>query len=67
MNEFIRNLPGRVIALVLLGWLISQFPGVLEVIILMFQVIGMFIIRLIEVEPVAFAVGFLVIYGLRSR
>jgi hypothetical protein len=67
MNEFFRNLPGRLIALAIMGWLILQFPDIVEIFVLMFQVIGMYIIRLIEVEPIAFAVGFLIIYGLRRR
>jgi hypothetical protein len=59
-----RNIAVRLFALGLLVWLLAQAPILLEIFINLFQVIGLFIVRAIEVEPVGFAIGFIVIFGL---
>ena len=68
MNLFntipMRNIAVRLFALGLLVWLLAQAPILLEIFINLFQVIGLFIVRAIEVEPVGFAIGFIVIFGL---
>lgn len=68
MNLFntipMRNIAVRLFALGLLVWLLAQVPILLEIFINLFQVIGLFIVRAIEVEPVGFAIGFIVIFGL---
>jgi hypothetical protein len=64
MNLFkinpMRNIGGRLLALALFGWP----PILLEIFINLFQVIGLFIVRAIEVEPMGFAIGFIIIFGL---
>jgi hypothetical protein len=59
-----RNIAVRLFALSLFVWLLAQAPILLEIFINLFQVIGLFIVRAIEVEPVGFAIGFIVIFGL---
>ena len=68
MNLFkinpMRNIGGRLLALALFGWLLAQAPILLEIFINLFQVIGLFIVRAIELEPMGFAIGFIIIFGL---
>lgn len=59
-----RNISVRLLALALFIWLLLQAPILIEIFINLFQVIGLFIVRAIEVEPIGFAIGFIVIFGL---
>lgn len=54
----------RLVIILLFLYVLSQFPGIIEVFVLLFQVVGGTIVRLIEHQPLFFAVGFLFIYGL---
>jgi hypothetical protein len=58
----------RLFVILLFLFVLSQFPGIIEIFVLLFQAVGGYIIALIDQEPLFFAVGFLFIYGLaRSR
>mgnify|MGYP001115352783 CR=1 FL=1 len=56
----------RLFALGLLIFLLSQFPGIIDVFVLLFQLVGGYAIKLIQEAPIFFAVGFLLIYGLNK-
>ena len=58
----------RLFVILLFLFVLSQFPGIIEIFVLLFQAVGGYIIALIDQEPLFFAVGFLFIYGLsRAR
>jgi hypothetical protein len=59
-----KNIAGRILAIGLLLWLLTQAPILIDIFVNLFQVIGLFVVRAIEIEPVGFAIGFLVIFGL---
>ncbi len=62
------NLAIRLFIILLILYVLSQFPGIIEVFVLLFQSVGGYTLALIEHHPLFFALGFLFIYGLgRAR
>jgi hypothetical protein len=47
-------------------FLLSQFPGIIKLAILLIQTVGGYAIALISVYPIMFAVGIVLIYGLSN-
>jgi hypothetical protein len=54
----------RLFVILLFLFLLSQFPGIIDVFVLLFQAVGGYTLALIDQEPIFFAVGFLLIFGL---
>lgn len=54
----------RLFAVGLALWLLTQAPILIDVFVNLFQVVGLFIIRAIQIEPFGFAIGFIIIFGL---
>ena len=54
----------RFVIILLFLYVLSQFPGIIEVFVLLFQAVGGYIYLLIKQHPLFFALGFLFIYGL---
>lgn len=58
------NIGFRLVIILFFLYVLSQFPGIIEVFVLLFQVVGGYIVKLIEQQPLFFALGLLFIYGL---
>lgn len=58
------NIGFRLVIIFFFLYVLSQFPGIIEVFVLLFQVVGGYIVKLIEQQPLFFALGLLFIYGL---
>jgi hypothetical protein len=54
----------QLVVILLFLYILSQFPGIIEVFVLLFQAVGGYIYLLIKQQPLFFALGFLFIYGL---
>ena len=54
----------RLFAIGLVLFLLSQFPGIIELFVTLFQAVGAVTIALIKTQPIFFAVGFILMYGL---
>lgn len=62
------NLATRLFVILLFLFVLSQFPGIIEVFIMLFQAVGGYALAIIDQQPLMFALGFLFIYGLgRAR
>lgn len=58
------NIAVRLLAFGLFIWLLTQAPILIDIFVNLFQVIGLFVVRAIEVEPLGFAIGFIIMFGL---
>ena len=58
------NVAVRLLAFGLFIWLLTQAPILIDIFVYLFQVIGLFVVRAIEVEPLGFAIGFIIMFGL---
>jgi hypothetical protein len=56
----------RLFLLALLVYIISNFPGLITTFIKIFQVAGGYILAGISTQPLLFAIGFVVLYGLQA-
>jgi hypothetical protein len=63
-NKAMINFATRLFVIFLILYVLSQFPGIIEVFVLLFQAVGGYALALIEYHPLFFAIGFLFIYGL---
>lgn len=54
----------RIFVLGLMVFLLSQFPGIIELFVTLFQAVGAYTVALIKTQPILFAVGFILMYGL---
>lgn len=54
----------RIFALVLIVFLLGQFPGIIKLVVTLFQAVGAVVVAMIKTQPIFFAVGFLLMYGL---
>jgi len=62
------KLATRLFVILLFLFVLSQFPGIIDVFVLLFQAVGGYALALIDQHPLFFALGFLFIYGLgRAR
>lgn len=58
------KLATRLFVILLFLYVLSQFPGIIDVFVLLFQAVGGYALALIDQHPLMFALGFLFIYGL---
>jgi hypothetical protein len=58
------KLATRLFVILLFLFVLSQFPGIIDVFVLLFQAVGGYALALIDQHPLMFALGFLFIYGL---
>lgn len=56
----------RLFALFLLIYILAHFPGLIMIFIKIFQAAGALIIAGISTQPLLFAVGFVLLYGLNA-
>jgi hypothetical protein len=62
------NLATRLFVILLILFVLSQFPGIIQIFIMLFQAVGGYAIAVARENPLMFALGFLFIYGLgRAR
>lgn len=54
----------RIFLLGLLLFILSQVPGIIEVFVNIFKAVGLYTIALIKTQPLLFAIGFVLMYGL---
>jgi hypothetical protein len=57
----------RIFLLGLLVYIVSQAPGLIEFFVTLFQAIGVYVIALIKTQPLVFAIGFVLMYGLSKQ
>jgi len=55
---------GNIFVLIVILFLLSQFPEILKISIMLVQVVGGYTLNIIEHHPIFFCVGVVVIYGL---
>jgi hypothetical protein len=56
----------RLFSLALLVYILANFPGLIMIFIKIFQAAGALIIAGISTQPLLFAVGFVLLYGLNA-
>jgi len=62
------NLAIRLFVIFLMLFVLSQFPFIIKLFILLFQAVGGYALQIGKQHPLMFALGFLFIYGLgRAR